>query len=64
MLRIQNQAKQDVSTRLSLALVVPMGDHQVAWSPDQNKIHTLPDCMQVSQGSPLVNGMHKLRQEQ
>jgi hypothetical protein len=40
MLRVQNQAKQAVSSGLSLAVVVARGDLQVAQSPDQNKIHS------------------------
>jgi hypothetical protein len=42
MLRVQNQAKQAVSSRLSLAVIVERGNLQVAQSPDQNKIHSLP----------------------
>jgi hypothetical protein len=42
MLRVQNQAKQAVSSGLSLAVVVARGDLQVAQSPDQNKIHSPP----------------------
>jgi hypothetical protein len=43
MLRVQNQAKQAVSSGLSLAVVVARGDLQVTLSPDQNKIHHTPD---------------------
>jgi hypothetical protein len=64
MLRVQNQAKQVVSSRLSLAVIVARGNLQVAQSPDQNKIHSPPHRMQVPQGSLSLNGMHKLRQEQ
>jgi hypothetical protein len=64
MLRVQNQAKQDASPGPSLALVALRGDHQVAWSPHQNKIHMPPDCLQVPQGIPPMNGMYKLNQEQ
>jgi hypothetical protein len=44
MLRVQNQAKQVVSSGLHLAVVVVRGDLQVALSLIQNK-------MQVPQGS-------------
>jgi hypothetical protein len=64
MLRVQNQAKQVVSFGLYLAVDVERGDLQVAWSPNQNQIHSPPDRLQVPQGSPLLNGVHKLRQEQ
>jgi hypothetical protein len=64
MLRVQNQAKQDVSSGLSLALVVSRGDHQVARIPDQSKIHRPLDCSHVSQGSLSTNEIHELRQEQ
>jgi hypothetical protein len=64
MLRVHNQAKQDASPGPSLAMVAPRGDHQVAWSPDQSKIHRSPDCLQVPQGIQPMNGMHKLNREQ
>jgi hypothetical protein len=40
MLRVQNQAKQTVSSGLSLAVVVARGNLQVARNPDQNQIHS------------------------
>jgi hypothetical protein len=43
MLRVQNQAKQDVSSGLPLAVVVARGDVQVALSPNKNKIHSTPN---------------------
>jgi hypothetical protein len=39
-LRVQNQAKQAVRSKLSLAVVVVRGDLKVAQIPDQNKIHS------------------------
>jgi beta-lactam-binding protein with PASTA domain len=42
MLRVQNQAKQAVSSGLSLEVVVARGDLQVAQSSDQTKIHNPP----------------------
>jgi hypothetical protein len=36
-----------VSSELSLALVVLRGDHQIAQSPDQSKIHKPLDYLQV-----------------
>jgi hypothetical protein len=59
MLRVQNQAKQAVSSGLPLAVVVMRGDLQVILSSDQNKIHYTPDYVQVPQGSLSPNGMHK-----
>jgi hypothetical protein len=64
MLRVQNQAEQDASPRPSLALVAPRVDHQVAQIPDQSKIHRPLDYLQVPQGIPPMNEMHKLNQEQ
>jgi hypothetical protein len=64
MLRVQNQAKQVVSSGLSLEVVVARGDLQVAQSSDQTKIHNPPHRMQGPQGSLSLNGMHQLRQEQ
>jgi hypothetical protein len=61
MLSVQNQAKQTVSYGLPLAEVVVRGDFQVALSPDQNKIDSTLDHVQVLQGSLSLNGMHKLR---
>jgi hypothetical protein len=43
MLRVQNQAKQIVSSGLPLEVVVASGDLQVILSLDQNKIHSTPD---------------------
>jgi hypothetical protein len=60
MLRVQNQAKQAVSSVLSLAVVVVRSDLQVARSLDQNKIHSPLQRMQVPQGSLSLNEMHKL----
>jgi hypothetical protein len=59
MLQVQNQAKQAVSSELPLAVVVARGELQVTLSPDQNKIHHIPDRVQVPQGSLSLNGMHK-----
>jgi hypothetical protein len=59
MLRVQNQVKQAVSSRLPLAVVVARSDLQVTLSPDQNKIHRTPDHVQVPQGSLPPNEMHK-----
>jgi acyl CoA:acetate/3-ketoacid CoA transferase beta subunit len=64
MLRVQNPTKQAVSLALSLAVVVAMGDLQVARSHDQNKIHIPPHRLQVPHGSMSLNGVHKLKQEQ
>jgi hypothetical protein len=61
MFRVQNQAKQAVSSGLPLAVVEARGDLPVAMSPDQNKIHSTPDRVQVPQGSLSLTGMHKLR---
>jgi hypothetical protein len=61
MLRVRNQAKHVVSSGLPLAVVVARGDLQVALSPDQNRIHSALDCVQVPQGSMSLTGMHKLR---
>jgi hypothetical protein len=61
MLRVQNQAKQAVSSECPLAVVVVRGDLQVTLSPDQNKIHRTPDRVQVPQVSLSLNGMHKSR---
>jgi hypothetical protein len=61
MLRVQNQAKQVVSSGLPIAVVVASGDLQVALSPDQNKIHSTSDRVQVPHGSLSLNLMHKLR---
>jgi hypothetical protein len=47
MLRIQKQAKQAVSSGLPLEVVVARGELQVALSPNQNKIHSAPDHVQV-----------------
>jgi hypothetical protein len=60
MLRIQNQAKQVVSSGLPLVVVVARGDLQAALSPNQNKIHNAPDRVQVPQGSLSLNEMYKL----
>jgi hypothetical protein len=43
MLRVENQAKQDVSSGLPLAVVVARGDLYVTLRPDQNKIHHTSD---------------------
>ena len=51
MLRVQNEAKQAVSSELPLAVVVARSDFKVTLSPDQNKIHGTPDRVQVPQGS-------------
>jgi hypothetical protein len=64
MLRVQNQAKQAMSSGLPLAMVVARGALQVAQSPDQNKIHSPPHRIQVPQGNLSLDGMRKLRQEQ
>jgi hypothetical protein len=56
MLRVQNQAKQAVSSGLTLAMVVKRGDLQVTLSLDQNKIHHTPDRVQVPQGRLSPNG--------
>jgi hypothetical protein len=56
MLRVENQAEQDVSSGLSLALTVPRAD--------QNRTHMPPGCPQVPQGCLPMNGMHKSRREQ
>jgi hypothetical protein len=61
MIRIQNQAKHDVSSGLPLVVVVARGDLQVTLSPDQNKIHSTPDHVQVTQESLSLNGTHKSR---
>jgi hypothetical protein len=61
MLRVQNQAKQAVSSELPTTVVVARGDLQVALSPDQTKIHSAPNRVQVPQGSLSLNVMHKLR---
>jgi hypothetical protein len=61
MLRAQNQAKQVVSSRLPLAMVMVRGDLQVTLSPDQIKIRSTPDRVQVPQGGLAPNGMHKSR---
>jgi hypothetical protein len=61
MLRVQNQAKHVVSSGLPVAVVVARGDLQVVLSPDQNRIHSAPDYVQVPQGSLSLIGMHKLR---
>jgi hypothetical protein len=61
MLSVQNQAKQAVSSGLPVVVVVPRGDLQVARSPDQNRIHSASDRVQVPQGSLSLIGMHKLR---
>jgi hypothetical protein len=61
MLRVQNQAKQVVSSGLPLEVVVARGDLQVALSPDQNNIYSTSDRVQVPQGSMSLTGMHKLR---
>jgi hypothetical protein len=58
MLMVQNLAKHDVSSGLPLVVVVARGDIQVALSPDQNKIHSALDHMQVLQGSLSLNRMH------
>jgi hypothetical protein len=64
MLRVQNQAKQAVSSGLPLAVVVVRGDLSVTLSPDQNKIHCTPDRVQVPQGILSLNGEHKSTHEQ
>jgi hypothetical protein len=61
MLRVQNQAKQVVSSGLSLVVVVAKGDLQVAQSPDQKQNSHPPHHMQVPQESMPLNGMHKVR---
>jgi hypothetical protein len=60
MLRLQDQAKQAMSSGFSLTVVVARGDLQVAQSPDQNKIQRPLYRMQVPQGNLSLNGMHKL----
>jgi hypothetical protein len=64
MLRVENQAKWDVSSGLSLALAVPRIDHRVAQTADQSKTHRPPGCSQVPQGRLSMYGVHKLRWEQ
>jgi hypothetical protein len=64
MLRVENQAKRDVSSRLSLALVVPQVDRQVVQTADQSRTHRPPGCPQVPQGRLSMNGRHKPRREQ
>jgi hypothetical protein len=58
MLWVQNQAKQAVSSGLSLAVVVARGELKVTLSPDQNKIHRT-HRVQVPQGCLSPNEMHK-----
>jgi hypothetical protein len=64
MLRVENQAEQDVSSGLSLTLVVPRVDRRAVQVADQNRTHRPPGCPQVPQGRLSMNGMHKPRQEQ
>jgi hypothetical protein len=64
MLRVENQAERDVSSRLSLALAVPRVDRRAVQDADQSKTHMPPGCPQVPQGHLSMNGMHKLRREQ
>jgi hypothetical protein len=64
MLRVENQAERDVSSGLSLALVVPRVNHQVVQTTDQSRTHRPPGCPRVPQGRLSMNGMHKPRREQ
>jgi hypothetical protein len=64
MLKVQNQAKQTVSSELSLVVVVTRSDLQVAHSPNQKQNSQPPHRMKVPQGSLSLTVMHKLRQEQ
>jgi hypothetical protein len=64
MLRVENQAERDVSSRLSLALVVPRVDRRAVQAADQSRTHRPPGYPQVPQGCLSMNGMYKSRQEQ
>jgi hypothetical protein len=64
MLRVENQAEQDVSSGLSLALAVPRVDRRAVQAADQNRTHRPPACPQVPQGRLSVNGIYKPRREQ
>jgi hypothetical protein len=64
MLRVKNQAKQDASSALSLALAVARVDRRAVQAADQNRAHMPPGCPQVPQGRLSMNGMHKPRWEQ
>jgi hypothetical protein len=64
MLRVENQAEQNVSSGLSLALVVPWVDCRAVQATDQSKTHRPPGYPQVPQGRLPMNEMHKPRWEQ
>jgi hypothetical protein len=64
MLRVENQAEQDVSSRLPLALAVPQVDHRAVQAADQNRTHMPPGYPQVPQERLSMNGIHQPRREQ
>jgi hypothetical protein len=64
MLRVENQAERDVSSRLPLALVVPWVDRRAVQAADQNRTHRPPGCPQVPQERLSMDGILQPRREQ
>jgi hypothetical protein len=64
MLKVENQAEQDVSSGLPLARAVPRLDRRAVQAGDQNRTHRPPGCPQVPQERLSMNGIHQPRWEQ